>query len=173
VRTSTAEANGWRCPQCGDATTCDHSGRGYVNHRKNRDCPLERGEWDGIEAAASAGPTTSFRHGQGTGEFGQWLGRHLQSEDAFSDHLLFYDHGNKRLDPNVRAVKAFVGERVANDNRIADVDVIVIKPDGTVAVLIEIGLPLGRGRASATSMSTMRRSSSSWARWHRLGERSR
>ncbi len=30
MRTSTAEANGYRCPQCGDEVTKDPAGKGFV-----------------------------------------------------------------------------------------------------------------------------------------------
>jgi hypothetical protein len=48
MRTSTAEANGYRCPSpdCGDAVTKDPSGKGFVRHSTNADCGFERGERD-------------------------------------------------------------------------------------------------------------------------------
>ncbi len=46
MRTSSAEANGWKCPACGDDTTQDPSGKGYVAHRTNPNCDFERGERD-------------------------------------------------------------------------------------------------------------------------------
>ncbi|MGI8757495.1 MAG: hypothetical protein ACR2MB_16885 [Acidimicrobiales bacterium] len=46
MRTSKAEANGWKCPACGDDTYHDHVGRGYVQHASNPACDYERGERD-------------------------------------------------------------------------------------------------------------------------------
>lgn len=46
MRTSTARSNGYRCPKCGDETTRDGSGAGYVRHIRNPDCDFERGERD-------------------------------------------------------------------------------------------------------------------------------
>ena len=47
MRTSTAEANNYRCPRCGDALSLDRAGKGYVRHLVLRGCPFERGEKDG------------------------------------------------------------------------------------------------------------------------------
>jgi predicted RNA-binding Zn-ribbon protein involved in translation (DUF1610 family) len=55
VKTSMAEANGYRCPKCGDETTRDKAGRGFVRHKAIRDCPFERGERD-LEAGPPRGP---------------------------------------------------------------------------------------------------------------------
>ena len=43
MTTSSAEANGYRCPQCGDDTKHDHAGRGFVPHKHNPYCSFERG----------------------------------------------------------------------------------------------------------------------------------
>ena len=47
MRTSTAEANDWKCPECGDDTTQDRSDQGYVRHRSKAQCDFQRGERDG------------------------------------------------------------------------------------------------------------------------------
>lgn len=46
VRTSTAKANGYRCPVCRDKTTRDRLGLGYVRHVSNPSCNFEKGERD-------------------------------------------------------------------------------------------------------------------------------
>lgn len=46
MKTSTAEANANRCPVCGDEVTEDPSGKGFVRHKKNPNCPNERGQKD-------------------------------------------------------------------------------------------------------------------------------
>lgn len=46
MRTSTAKANGYRCPRCGDETTRDETGIGYVRHTRNPACDFEKGERD-------------------------------------------------------------------------------------------------------------------------------
>lgn len=50
MRTSTARANEYRCPKCGDETTRDEAGIGYVRHLRNPSCDFEKGERDQIEA---------------------------------------------------------------------------------------------------------------------------
>ena len=46
VTALTAESNNNVCPLCGDELTEDPSGKGFVRHKTNPDCPLERGERD-------------------------------------------------------------------------------------------------------------------------------
>src|SRR2546428_7316239 len=46
MKTSTAEQNGNRCPECGDELTEDHRGRGSVRHKNVASCPFERGRRD-------------------------------------------------------------------------------------------------------------------------------
>lgn len=46
MKTSTAEANGYRCPECRDDTTHDLKSRGFVRHRSNATCHHEAGERD-------------------------------------------------------------------------------------------------------------------------------
>lgn len=46
MKTSTAEANGWRCPRCGDETTRDPGEKGFVRHVSIPGCPFERGQRD-------------------------------------------------------------------------------------------------------------------------------
>ena len=46
MKTLSALRNDWRCPQCGDQTTKDQKGQGFVRHLNNSDCDFERGERD-------------------------------------------------------------------------------------------------------------------------------
>lgn len=46
METSGAEAHGWRCLRCGDDTTQDQAGRGFVRHRSNAGCGYGHGERD-------------------------------------------------------------------------------------------------------------------------------
>jgi hypothetical protein len=46
VRTSTAAANGYVCPRCGDRLNRDRSGKGFVSHATNPNCTFEQGEKD-------------------------------------------------------------------------------------------------------------------------------
>ncbi|MFC1857668.1 hypothetical protein ACFL9U_06510 [Thermodesulfobacteriota bacterium] len=46
MKTSTADANNYVCPECGDQLAQDHVGRGFVRHRTNPNCDFERGERD-------------------------------------------------------------------------------------------------------------------------------
>ncbi len=43
MKTSSAEKYGYRCPKCGDETTQDPSGKGFVRHKTNRKCQFEAG----------------------------------------------------------------------------------------------------------------------------------
>lgn len=46
MKTLTALLNDWRCPECGDQTTRDSKGKGFVRHINNSNCNFERGEKD-------------------------------------------------------------------------------------------------------------------------------
>ena len=46
MKTLSALLNDWRCPQCGDQTTTDSKGQGFVRHLNNSNCDFERGEKD-------------------------------------------------------------------------------------------------------------------------------
>lgn len=63
MRTSTAEANNYICPECGDELTQDLAERGFVRHKNNPDCPLDRGEKDGegpqTDGEDDSGPATA------------------------------------------------------------------------------------------------------------------
>src|SRR5688572_2777131 len=57
MRTSSAKANGWRCPKCDDGTEQDRAGKGFVRHLTNPDCDFERGLRD--EVVATTMPLSS------------------------------------------------------------------------------------------------------------------
>ena len=38
----------WRCPRCGDQTTTDEAGLGYVRHLRNSSCDFEKGKKDDV-----------------------------------------------------------------------------------------------------------------------------
>ncbi len=61
MRTSTAKANGYRCPKCGDETTPDEAGLGYVRHTRNSECDFEKGERDAFVPADTTWHTTQNR----------------------------------------------------------------------------------------------------------------
>jgi ssDNA-binding Zn-finger/Zn-ribbon topoisomerase 1 len=46
MKTSSAEANGYRCPKCGDETSLDPNNNGFVRHMNNPHCDFERGKRD-------------------------------------------------------------------------------------------------------------------------------
>jgi ssDNA-binding Zn-finger/Zn-ribbon topoisomerase 1 len=46
MRTSSAEAKGYRCPECGDDTSRDPANKGFVRHVNNPNCDFERGQRD-------------------------------------------------------------------------------------------------------------------------------
>lgn len=62
MKTSTARAHNHFCPQCGDELTEDHQGRGFVRHKTNRNCPLERRERD--ESDGQRRKTQNLRPGK-------------------------------------------------------------------------------------------------------------
>ncbi|MFA5179743.1 MAG: hypothetical protein WC405_00355 [Syntrophales bacterium] len=73
-----------------------------------------------------------------TGAFGGWLTEYLQSSPEHRDYTLYFDHGDKLKYANVLATKAFCGDAVSNSNRLADVDVVVVRSDGVADLIIEI-----------------------------------
>lgn len=46
VRTSTAAANGYVCPECQDRLNRDRSGKGFVSHATNPNCTFEQRQRD-------------------------------------------------------------------------------------------------------------------------------
>jgi len=144
MKTSTARANGWRCPKCNDGTSRDETGQGYVRHLTNRNCSFEKRLRDGegpVRATASPGSTaaSNSRGGQGqeTDILGQWLTGYVRQSAALRKYEVFYDHGDRR-ESNVVAIKGFFGSEVTNLNRLADVDVMVVSPNQRVLLLIEV-----------------------------------
>lgn len=82
--------------------------------------------------------------GAATGEFGRWLAEEIAKSSQCQGWLVYYDHGGRSEDPWVAAVKGFYGETVTNENRLADVDAIIAKPNGDLVAVIEIEeQPLG------------------------------
>jgi hypothetical protein len=148
MKTSTAEANGWRCPECGNPTTRDESGKGFVRHTTNRACLFQKGQRDSTSASSPpdwtypsvsrSGEPAGLKQGRETGVFGQWLTEYLSKSTAHRGCQVFYDHGDRGEANNVVAIKGFYGAKVSNLNRLADVDVMVISPDQSVRLLIEI-----------------------------------
>ena len=61
MRTSTAKVNGYRCPKCGDETTRDAAGLGYVRHTRNSACNFEKGDRDAFVPADATWHTTQNR----------------------------------------------------------------------------------------------------------------
>lgn len=144
MKTSTARANGWRCPDCGDSTSRDETGQGYVRHLTNRDCSFEKGMRDRASTASAAATGGAARpanvrggQGQETDVLGQWLTTYVRDTHALSGYQVFYDHGDSR-EGNVVAIKGFYGHEVTNLNRLADVDVMVVSPDQRVVLLVEV-----------------------------------
>jgi len=53
MKTSTAQQNNDRCPQCGNELTEDIAGRGFVRHKTNADCQYGNGEKDSETATTT------------------------------------------------------------------------------------------------------------------------
>ena len=79
-----------------------------------------------------------MKSGIETGKFGRWLADEVAKSSRYQGCLVYYDHGNPGEDPRVAAIKGFYGETVTNENRLADVDVIIARPDGELMAVIEI-----------------------------------
>lgn len=71
-----------------------------------------------------------------TGRFGKRLYDYCKSHDLPYD--IYYDHGNKAVDPHVAVPKGFYGERISRKNWLVDGDVIAGSKDGKAILLIEI-----------------------------------
>lgn len=86
----------------------------------------------------------SSKPGEKTGEFGIWLKNYLNEHHPKRKYTVFYDHGDKQNDPNVTVIKGFFDSRVANHNRLADIDIMVVNDNHDIFLLIEIeesGMP--------------------------------
>jgi len=79
-----------------------------------------------------------LKHGEHTGKFGCWLTHYLKGVPQYCEHLVYYDHGKRDSKPNVAAIKGFYGVSVKNENRLADVDLIIAKPNKDIILLVEI-----------------------------------
>ena len=78
------------------------------------------------------------KHGEETGKFGLKLRKYLNKPSYNQVFTVFYDHGDKQHDPNVAVIKGFCGRKVANKNRLADIDVMVVNNNNEIILLIEI-----------------------------------
>ncbi len=75
--------------------------------------------------------------GRDTDRFGRWLTDYVAASPALAGYRVYYDHGDSTLE-NVAAIKGFYGDSIANLNRLADVDVMVVSPTRDVVLLVEI-----------------------------------
>ena len=78
------------------------------------------------------------KHGEQTGRFGCWLTQYIKGAPQYCNHLVYYDHGKRDYKSNVVAIKGFFGDEVRNKNRLADIDLIVAKPNKDIILLAEI-----------------------------------
>lgn len=79
------------------------------------------------------------KQGQNTGDFGLWLTNYIKNTPAYQEFQVYYDHGDSSTkEANVVAIKGFIGENVTNLNRLTDIDVMIVSPNGSVSLLIEI-----------------------------------
>lgn len=70
-----------------------------------------------------------------TAEFGLWLTEQLKDHPEYQ---VYYDHGDPEQHDNVAVIKAFLGDRVTRDNKLADVDVLVANQENEILLVIEI-----------------------------------
>ncbi len=73
--------------------------------------------------------------GEKTGQFGLWLTEALKD---YPQYQVYYDHGNPEQQSNVAVIKAFLGDEVTKDNKLADIDLMVTNQAGEILLLIEI-----------------------------------
>jgi hypothetical protein len=78
------------------------------------------------------------KQGVETEVFGAWLTEYLQSSPQHRGYKVYFDHGDKCKYSNVLAIKAFYGDAVSNSNRLADLDIVVVRPDGVADLVVEI-----------------------------------
>jgi hypothetical protein len=57
MRTSTAEANNYVCPECGDKLTEDLAVLGFVRHKNNPNCQFEKGCKDNMPDSSNSNCT--------------------------------------------------------------------------------------------------------------------
>ncbi|HLE15655.1 MAG TPA: hypothetical protein VI776_12985 [Anaerolineales bacterium] len=80
----------------------------------------------------------SIRAGARTGVFGEWLTNYLQGITKYQDYLVYYDHGDPTAHSNVVAIKGLYGEEVSLINQLAQVDVLVAKPNQEILTIAEV-----------------------------------
>jgi len=76
--------------------------------------------------------------GDKTGQFGLWLMEYIQENYPDRGYQVFYDHGDPSHYSGVAVIKGFLGDQVAKDNKLAEVDVMVVNEDHDILLLIEI-----------------------------------
>lgn len=76
------------------------------------------------------------KHGEKTGIFGKDLYQYCK--EIYPSLSVYYDHGNKEADPNVVAAMGYYGEKVRNNNRLTDVDILIGSQDKHIVLLIEV-----------------------------------
>jgi hypothetical protein len=79
-----------------------------------------------------------MNQGQGkqTGLFGEWLSNYLKNKPQH--YVVYYDHGDRYKNPNVVSIKSFYGDKLSNQNQLAEVDVMVTKPNHDIVAIVEI-----------------------------------
>jgi hypothetical protein len=98
MRTSTAKANGFQCPKCGDETTHDETGLGYLRHTRNPTCDFQKGERDEFvppEAAESWHSTENRDNGSlRTGEVRLKVGDVIEIQGEVKQRRVTYVMGS-------------------------------------------------------------------------------
>jgi len=60
--------------------------------------------------------------GEKTGEFGLRL---TEALNGYPQYQIYYDHGDPQQHNNVAVIKAFFGEEVNQENKLAEIDVLL------------------------------------------------
>jgi hypothetical protein len=76
--------------------------------------------------------------GANTGAFGEWLTNYLRGISKYQDYLVYYDHGDPIAHSNVVVIKGIYGEEVSLINQLAQVDVLVAKPNQEILTIVEV-----------------------------------
>jgi len=78
------------------------------------------------------------KDGEQTGIFGEWLTQHINGLSNYQGYKVYYDHGDQTINPNVTLIYGSVGASITRKTQLAQIDVMVAKPNNDLDLLIEI-----------------------------------
>jgi len=78
------------------------------------------------------------KDGERTGMFGEWLTQYINGLSNYQNYIVYYDHGDQATSQNVTVIYGSVGDKITRKTQLAQVDVMVAKPNNELDLLIEI-----------------------------------